>query len=204
MRALLQRVSRARRARRRRDRRGDRARACSCCSASRRGDGEQTADRLAEKVRALRVFPDADGRMNEPLGEREVLCVSQFTLCADTRRGNRPSFAGAAAPGSGRAAVRALLRAARRGARALRRAHGDRARRRRARHDPAGSNLIACPTTDDPQPRSADARRRHRPRRHQDRGDRHRRRAPRARQRPPPDADRAAARRTSRTRWRRR
>jgi D-tyrosyl-tRNA(Tyr) deacylase len=60
------------------------------------GDGEDTADRLAEKVRALRIFADADGRMNEPLGEREVLCVSQFTLYADTARGNRPSFVGAA------------------------------------------------------------------------------------------------------------
>ena len=63
-----------------------------------RGDGEQTADRLAEKVRALRIFADAEGRMNEPLGEREVLCVSQFTLYADTRRGNRPSFVAAAPP----------------------------------------------------------------------------------------------------------
>jgi D-tyrosyl-tRNA(Tyr) deacylase len=44
----------------------------------------------------LRVFPDAQGRMNEPLGEREILCVSQFTLYADTRRGTRPSFATAA------------------------------------------------------------------------------------------------------------
>ena len=56
------------------------------------------AERLADKVRALRVFPDADGRMNEPLGDREVLCVSQFTLYGDTRRGNRPSYV-AAAPG---------------------------------------------------------------------------------------------------------
>jgi D-tyrosyl-tRNA(Tyr) deacylase len=59
-------------------------------------DAEAEADRLADKVRALRVFDDADGRMNEPLGEREVLCVSQFTLYADTRKGNRPSFVGAA------------------------------------------------------------------------------------------------------------
>jgi len=62
------------------------------------GDGEAQADRLADKVRALRVFADADGRMNEPLGAREVLCVSQFTLYADTRKGNRPSYL-AAAPG---------------------------------------------------------------------------------------------------------
>jgi D-tyrosyl-tRNA(Tyr) deacylase len=56
------------------------------------------ADRLADKVRALRVFDDAAGRMNEPLGEREVLCVSQFTLYGDARRGNRPSYSGAARP----------------------------------------------------------------------------------------------------------
>jgi D-tyrosyl-tRNA(Tyr) deacylase len=62
------------------------------------GDGEVEADRLADKVRALRVFDDAGGRMNEPLGRREVLCVSQFTLYADTRKGNRPSFVAAAPP----------------------------------------------------------------------------------------------------------
>jgi D-aminoacyl-tRNA deacylase len=61
-------------------------------------DGDNEADRLADRVRALRVFDDADGRMNEPLGDREVLCVSQFTLHADTTRGNRPSYK-AAAPG---------------------------------------------------------------------------------------------------------
>jgi D-aminoacyl-tRNA deacylase len=60
------------------------------------GDTEEQADRLADKVRALRVFDDADGRMNEPLGERAVLCVSQFTLYADTRKGNRPGYSGAA------------------------------------------------------------------------------------------------------------
>ena len=61
-------------------------------------DDERVCDRLVEKVRALRVFPDAEGRMNEPLGEREVLCVSQFTLYGDTRKGNRPSYVGAARP----------------------------------------------------------------------------------------------------------
>jgi len=54
-------------------------------------DGEREVDRLADKVKALRVFPDADGVMNLPLGDdREVLCVSQFTLYGDTRKGNRP------------------------------------------------------------------------------------------------------------------
>ncbi|HEY8640289.1 MAG TPA: D-aminoacyl-tRNA deacylase [Solirubrobacterales bacterium] len=62
----------------------------------RKGDDEQAAARLAEKVRALRIFDDAEGRMNEPLGERQVLCVSQFTLYGDTKRGNRPSYTEAA------------------------------------------------------------------------------------------------------------
>jgi D-tyrosyl-tRNA(Tyr) deacylase len=62
------------------------------------GDTEAEADWLADKVRALRVFSDAEGRMNEPLGDRETLCVSQFTLYAATRRGNRPSYVEAARP----------------------------------------------------------------------------------------------------------
>ena len=62
------------------------------------GDGEAEAERLAEKVRALRVFDDAEGRMNEPLGERELLCVCQFTLYGDVRKGNRPSYVEAARP----------------------------------------------------------------------------------------------------------
>jgi D-aminoacyl-tRNA deacylase len=61
-------------------------------------DGPATADRLADKLRALRVFEDAGGRMNEALGDREVLCVSQFTLYGDARTGNRPSFVAAARP----------------------------------------------------------------------------------------------------------
>jgi len=61
-------------------------------------DTEETADRMADKLRALRIFADADGRMNEPLGDREVLCVSQFTLYGDARRGNRPSYVDAARP----------------------------------------------------------------------------------------------------------
>ena len=61
-------------------------------------DTPAEADRLADKLRALRVFPDADGRMNEPLGAREVLCVSQFTLYGDARKGNRPSYVAAARP----------------------------------------------------------------------------------------------------------
>jgi len=62
-------------------------------------DDAARADRLADKGRVLRVFPDDEGRMNEPLGDREVLCVSQFTLYGDARKGNRPSYV-AAAPGA--------------------------------------------------------------------------------------------------------
>lgn len=61
-------------------------------------DTEADCDRLAEKVRNLRVFPDAAGKMNEPLGDREVLCISQFTLYGDTRKGNRPAYVAAARP----------------------------------------------------------------------------------------------------------
>jgi D-tyrosyl-tRNA(Tyr) deacylase len=59
-------------------------------------DTHEDADWLADKVRALRVFPDQQGRMNEPLKDREVLCVSQFTLYGDARKGNRPSYVAAA------------------------------------------------------------------------------------------------------------
>jgi len=62
-------------------------------------DDEVRAVKLAQKVRALRVFPDAEGRMNEPLGDRDVLVVSQFTLYGDASKGNRPSYV-AAAPGA--------------------------------------------------------------------------------------------------------
>jgi D-aminoacyl-tRNA deacylase len=66
----------------------------------RNGDGEEQADRLARKLLALRVFEDAGGKMNLSVGEAggELLCVSQFTLYGDTRKGNRPSFVEAAPP----------------------------------------------------------------------------------------------------------
>lgn len=59
-------------------------------------DDGAIADRLADKVIALRIFEGVDGRINEALGDREVLCISQFTLYAQTRRGNRASFVDAA------------------------------------------------------------------------------------------------------------
>jgi D-tyrosyl-tRNA(Tyr) deacylase len=66
----------------------------------RTGDGPEEADGLARKLLALRIFEDAAGRMNRSVEQAggELLCVSQFTLYADARRGNRPSFVEAAAP----------------------------------------------------------------------------------------------------------
>jgi D-tyrosyl-tRNA(Tyr) deacylase len=67
----------------------------------RRGDTEEQADKLARKLLALRIFEDDDGRMNRSVTDigGEVLCVSQFTLYGDARKGNRPSFVDAAPPG---------------------------------------------------------------------------------------------------------
>jgi D-tyrosyl-tRNA(Tyr) deacylase len=64
------------------------------------GDTEEDADKLARKLLALRIFEDADGRMNLSVGDAggEILCVSNFTVYGDARKGNRPSFVAAAAP----------------------------------------------------------------------------------------------------------
>jgi D-tyrosyl-tRNA(Tyr) deacylase len=62
------------------------------------GDDESSADRMVEKILGMRVFDDAEGKMNEALGDRQAICVSQFTLCADTSKGTRPGFSTAAPP----------------------------------------------------------------------------------------------------------
>jgi len=66
----------------------------------REGDTGEDADKLARKLSALRVFPDGEGRMNLSAADvgGEVLCVSNFTVYGDTRKGNRPSFVEAAQP----------------------------------------------------------------------------------------------------------
>jgi D-tyrosyl-tRNA(Tyr) deacylase len=65
-----------------------------------RGGGEADAERLAGRVARLRIFPDADGRFDRSVLDvgGAALVVSQFTLIADTAKGNRPSFAAAAPP----------------------------------------------------------------------------------------------------------
>ncbi|EDZ48198.1 D-tyrosyl-tRNA(Tyr) deacylase [Rhodobacterales bacterium Y4I] len=67
------------------------------------GDSEVQADQLAAKISKLRIFKDEDGKMNRSVLDTggSALVVSQFTLAADTRRGNRPGFSAAAAPAEG-------------------------------------------------------------------------------------------------------
>ena len=68
------------------------------------GDTPQQAEKLADKIKKLRVFPDEEGKTNRSIDDVNggVLVVSQFTLYADCRKGNRPSFIGAGAPDEAR------------------------------------------------------------------------------------------------------
>ena len=78
-----------------------------------KGDGEAEAARLAERLLNYRVFADADGKMNLSLRDTGggILLVPQFTLAADTSRGNRPGFSAAAPPAEGRARFDELVAA---------------------------------------------------------------------------------------------
>lgn len=80
-----------------------------------RGDTDIELRRLLERLLSYRVFPDEAGRMNRDLREidGELLLVPQFTLPADTRKGNRPSFLPAAPPERGRELFAALCEQAR-------------------------------------------------------------------------------------------
>lgn len=81
-----------------------------------RGDGEAQADRLLQRLLAYRIFPDEEGRMNLDVRQAggELMLVPQFTLAADTNKGNRPSFATAAQPEAGERLFDYLLGEARR------------------------------------------------------------------------------------------
>ncbi len=76
-----------------------------------RGDGEKQMERLLERLLNYRVFPDAEGLMNLSLRDTggELLLVPQFTLPADTRKGNRPGFSTAAQPELGKAVFEAMV-----------------------------------------------------------------------------------------------
>lgn len=69
------------------------------------GDTEKEAEQLAAKCAKMRIFEDADGKMNQCVldVDGEALVISQFTLCADCRKGNRPSFTSSAAPDTAKA-----------------------------------------------------------------------------------------------------
>ena len=75
------------------------------------GDGPADIDYTASKIRDLRIFGDADGKMNRSVAEvgGAVLVVSQFTLLGDVRRGRRPGFDQAATPDAARATYEALV-----------------------------------------------------------------------------------------------
>lgn len=84
-------------------------------AAVQRGDTEVQADRLLERILAYRIFPDTEGRMNLDLRQAggALLLVPQFTLAADTNKGNRPSFGTAAPPDEGSRLFEYLLSKAR-------------------------------------------------------------------------------------------
>lgn len=79
------------------------------------GDTEAVADKLLAKILKLRIFADEAGKMNRSVQDigGGLLVLSQFTLAADTKSGNRPGFTGAAPPALGEALYEAFVKAAR-------------------------------------------------------------------------------------------
>ena len=140
MKAVVQRVTRARSARRR-----DRAGLCVLLGVA-RGDTAADAERLAGKIARLRIFENDEGKFDRSLLDTggAALVVSQFTLLADTAKGNRPSFSEAAPPDEAEPVYEAFCAALRElgvevGDRSLRRADGGRARQRRPGDDRSGA-----------------------------------------------------------------
>lgn len=112
--ALLQRVSRAE-VRVNEERVGTIGTGLLVLVAVQRGDGRSQVRRMAERLTAYRVFPDDQGRMNLDVTQTGggILLVPQFTLAADTRKGNRPSLGRAAEPALGRTLFDELVEAVR-------------------------------------------------------------------------------------------
>jgi D-tyrosyl-tRNA(Tyr) deacylase len=113
-------------------------------------DSESVVDRLIAKVLGLRIFADGDGKMNLDLAAvgGGLLIVSQFTLAADTSRGNRPGFSGAAGAELGRRLYeRALATARRRRQRRVRRRHAGQPRQRWAGDDSDHAARVSLPAT---------------------------------------------------------
>jgi D-tyrosyl-tRNA(Tyr) deacylase len=110
MRAILQRVSSAS-VRVEEEVVGEISRGILVLLAVEKGDGEEEARILAQKIASMRIFPDADGRMNLDLSSigGAVLVVSQFTLAASLARGRRPSFNNAADPGLAQPLVESVM-----------------------------------------------------------------------------------------------
>jgi len=110
MRAVVQRVSRARASVERRVT-GEIGRGLLVLIGVARSDGEADVTYMARKIRDLRIFEDAAGKMNRSVGDAggSVLVVSQFTLYGDCRQGRRPSFDAAAAPERARALYAQLV-----------------------------------------------------------------------------------------------
>ena len=128
----------------RRARRGDRPRAARAARRSPTTTRRRTPTGWPTRSARCASSRTPTGRMNEPLGdEREVLCVSQFTLYGDARKGNRPAYVAAARPEHAEPLYERFCERLGRAARRVRRAHGRRAGQRRA-GDAAARSAVGC------------------------------------------------------------